>query len=440
MGWNPSQVYCLLLPSQKIPISATTGKWIIGTVLVSCGLLVACITAAKTVRGTRFSLPTEGHLISAEEARRRLWAYGDIEDYPELGSCCVHYGTLGTPRIDTYIYPARQSLGIWAFYDVSSGVMVDDQPVPTLVRTVLRELMGLDTVNTPPDAASVIRAIQRGFTRAKHHRFGPVVVEEPRHVPASDPAWRDALLSVYFHQSRVFYVAGSGHSRAVWGRRSKRRGKSWTATVLPENRDALDVEQMPVGSAHAKVSLVERLRRFLGSFEPFQDADEIPGLDDMSDGDAQMGPMANSSQPASDPPVTWVQIKPKDEEFVVLASKRVWEHLSCREIVALVGRWIDERENMGTDLGRQGWTQYISSVGVTTVSGRAVAGWRRPRTKDELVLEDANVAAHLIRNALGGWLQTRHRDALWARLSSIGRKYPDDCHVTVILFAGNLGF
>ncbi|PPQ83193.1 hypothetical protein CVT26_015985 [Gymnopilus dilepis] len=87
-------------------------------------------------------------------------------------------------------------------------------------------------------------------------------------------------------------------------------------------------------------------------------------------------------------------------DFVVLGSDGLWECLTDEEVVGLVGVWLEER-------------------GV----------------KERFVLDpgDANVAAHVVRNALGG-ADADLREALCALEGGRGRRFRDDISVVVVFF------
>jgi pyruvate dehydrogenase phosphatase len=102
------------------------------------------------------------------------------------------------------------------------------------------------------------------------------------------------------------------------------------------------------------------------------------------------------------------------------------------EVVALVGRWIDQQKESGVVKARGDGRRPGSS------EGPAGLNHRRPcsvHSKDTFVLEDRNAATHLLRNALGG----QHYDGQMVRATLalsylLSRTYRDDLTIMVIFF------
>ncbi|RAH45818.1 uncharacterized protein BO95DRAFT_482097 [Aspergillus brunneoviolaceus CBS 621.78] len=419
--------------------------------------------------------------MSASEADERLRAHQARLISPRLVSCGADCSTLSSEPWKSYRgFSQRLSCGrtldFWAIYNDHIDVPLRDHLSETLIPSVACELNEVYSTEPLPDAESLRQAIRRGFGTENNSRMATLLrprQELPQHTapdsqitPAAaplsgakqaqeeishkaielhtapppqfpgatrdskkEPTRRCALLLVYGHQDCVLHVASTGNCRAVLGRRSRRRGESWTTTVIPVDQHCVNTaEQMHANFVHPGGSGPKNLPRAHNS-----------------DDDARTIPRPTILQLTPEPLVTSVEIEPESGDFVVMAaSGRLWECLSAAEVVALVGRWIDEPENIGTEEGRQGWSKYIKLVGLRTVSNRVLTcqGKLSQRTlnlaspDERFVMEDGNAASHLIRNALGGRLQSQPLSA-WFRFSLLrGRGYPADMTASVVFFGG----
>ncbi|RAL06692.1 uncharacterized protein BO97DRAFT_430001 [Aspergillus homomorphus CBS 101889] len=167
-----------------------------------------------------------------------------------------------------------------------------------------------------------------------------------------------ALLSVYDPDSQFLYLAVTGRSRAVLGCGIGEKGKhTWVATgFLTDSHGA-----------------------------PFYPRNLTPELH-----------------------VESIEIASEWDDFVVLASSRLWHYLDADEVVALMARWLDEHENIGSELGSVGREKHIDSVESVTATARLLPRLGpRPRSTSSMdvdrrfAMEERNAASQLIRNALG---------------------------------------
>jgi len=275
-----------------------------------------------------------------------------------------------------------------------------------------------------------------------------------------------ALLSFYDTQAKTLRVACTGDSRAVLGRRGD--NGLWTATPLsvdqtggtPEEADRLRKE-------HPNEPNVVRNGRILGGLEPsraFGDAIyKWPrALSEKLERDfLGRGPRPHLLTPpyvTAEPVVTTTKIQPEKGDFVVMATDGLWEFLSNEEVVGLVGKWLEKQKPNNTASSGSWLTGWLPGSGSSAKlpverlrlaplaqpdSGNAkdILGQRAPireannRASDEerFVVEDNNVATHLVRNALGG----KNTDKLCALLTLAhpsSRRYRDDMTVEVIFF------
>jgi pyruvate dehydrogenase phosphatase len=135
-------------------------------------------------------------------------------------------------------------------------------------------------------------------------------------------------------------------------------------------------------------------------------------------------------------------VEPENGDFVVMATDGLWEMLTNEEVVGLVGQWLDAQANAtGSNGLKQSWLKsWFSSqqsLPVEKGDGSDQTGQRAPirqrqwGTKTSLderfVVEDKNVATHLVRNALGGKDQDQI-SALLTLPSPFSRRYRSVLH------------
>jgi len=135
-----------------------------------------------------------------------------------------------------------------------------------------------------------------------------------------------------------------------------------------------------------------------------------------------------------------------------MATDGLWECLTNEEVIGLVGQWLDKQQKQSSSGGGIGswfgWSKEqlpVENHSPASTNGRGTKkgdGQRPPIRQDQwaveggderFVVEDKNVATHLIRNALGG----KNRDMVCALLtlpSPYSRRYRDDLTVQVIFF------
>ena len=324
-----------------------------------------------------------------------------------------------------------------------------------------------------PSPAAIDAAIKKGFTRLDHE----IVVESAERALKGEskraaaemlaPALCGscALLSFYDSQSNLFRVACTGDSRAVLGRRSS-NGK-WTATPLSEDQTgATPSEAARLRLEHPGEDHVVRNGRILGGLEPsraFGDAfykwsQEVQHKIKKSYFGRSPSPLLKTPPyVTAEPIITTTKVDPAKGDFVVLATDGLWEMLTNEEVVGLVGQWLEKEKGSSSSssswLGMSWFSSSKSSLNVenypssqTSASGGG-EGQRAPIRQVQwdvkgndarFVVEDKNVATHLVRNALGG----KDRDMLCALLtlpSPYSRRYRDDLTVQVVFFGDQAG-
>jgi len=145
----------------------------------------------------------------------------------------------------------------------------------------------------------------------------------------------------------------------------------------------------------------------------------------------------------AEPIVTTTKVYPENGDFVVMATDGLWEMLTNEEVVGLVGQWLETQNGSGSN---SSWTKTwfaaqkglpVERDGTPDPDGQRAPvrqlNGQMPTSNNRFVVEDKNVATHLVRNALGG----KERDMVCALLtlpSPYSRRYRDDLTVEVIFF------
>ena len=321
--------------------------------------------------------------------------------------------------------------------DVNSGWTTSAKLRQTLINSVAQELN--TTYQAAPDmspaAAAVDTAIKTAFTKLDDeivHRSVEKVLKAGSKTMAAEllqPAFSGscALLSFYDSRTKNLRVACTGDSRAVLGRRGT-NGK-WTATALSVDQTGSNPdEEARMRKLHPGEDRVIANGRVLGGLEPtraFGDATYKWSRDiSLRLREAFFGRMPSpllKTPPyvTAEPVVTTTKIQPENGDFLVMATDGLWEMLSNEEVVGLVGKWLEvQASGAGSSssfdstwariFGSKQGQLPIEQANVNGATGGQKAPIRlqqwgiSPDDKDRFVVEDKNVATHLVRNALGG--------------------------------------
>ena len=324
-----------------------------------------------------------------------------------------------------------------------------------------------------PSPSAIDAAIRKGFTQLDRE----IVIESAERALKGNskraaaeilaPALSGscALLSFYDTQSKLFRVACTGDSRAVLGRRAT-SGK-WTATPLSEDQTGdTPSEVARMRSEHPGEDGVIRNGRVLGGLQPtraFGDSfykwshDIQVKIKTSYFGRTPTPLLKSPPYVTAEPIVTTTKVDPSRGDFVVLATDGLWEMLTNEEVVGLVGQWIENEKPAsggGSSWPSMSWfsgskpSLNVENHPPPRVSADSDAeGQRAPHRQLQwdlkgadarFVVEDKNVATHLVRNALGG----KDQDMLCALLtlpSPYSRRYRDDLTVQVVFFGDHPG-
>lgn len=361
----------------------------------------------------------------------------------------------------------------WGVFDGHAGWTTSAKLRQVLISYVARELNNTyksaltDPSLTVPTPQSIDTAIKRGFLALDdeivHASVNKITTNTKQKAAAAEilaPALAGAcaLLSFYDSSSKLFRVACTGDSRAVLGRKNPTTGK-WTATPLSEDQTGGTPSEMTrLRAEHPGEDHVVHRGRILGGLEPsraFGDA----GYKWSREVQMRMKKFFFGKTPSpllktppyvtAEPIITTTKVDPGQGDFVVLATDGLWEMLTNEEVVGLVGQWL-ENQSSNSGSSATSWAKSFFStqsrklpvekpVLAPTEGGEGQRAplrqtqWDVKTTDERFVVEDKNVATHLVRNALGG----RDRDmvcGLLTLVSPYARRYRDDLTVEVIFF------
>lgn len=220
-------------------------------------------------------------------------------------------------------------------------------------------------------------------------------------------------------------MACTGDSRAVLGRRGA-SGK-WVATPLSVDQTGSNADEAArIRKQHPGEDYAIRNGRVLGGLEPtraFGDA-SYKWTREVSERLKASFFGRNPSQLLKTPPyvtaepvVTTTKIEPENGDFVVMATDGLWEMLTNEEVVGLVGQWIEKQSSESNGNIANSWLKMFSQQqkGLPVEHRKLNAvedGQKTPIRQRQwgveggenqrFVVEDKNVATHLVRNALGG--------------------------------------
>ncbi len=385
------------------------------------------------------------------------------------------HGTLASPRGDGGRWAA------WAVLDGHAGAATADVLSRALVPFVQRRLqevfgesVGETAVETAADeTVAVERAIAQAFVDLDEDLMAAATA-----APASKaslatkiktmlPAFCGscALLALYDAATGRLHVACTGDSRAVLGRRRPQNGNNgkddkdgkddngddgaWEAVPLSVDQTGFNADEVArLQAAHPgeEATLVKDGRVLgLAVSRAFGDGRwkwPLAFQQDIKRRFYAPAPLALPQYDVRTPPyltaepvVTTTQLAAGQPAFLILASDGLWDAVSSRQAVDLVGGWLDPAASASAS------PPVPAATGETTAEEDGEAfdfghfwkgvSWRFLPSRT--VVEDANAAVHLIRNRLGG----NHGDMLGGRLAfdaPLARNLRDDVTVQVAFF------
>ena len=319
----------------------------------------------------------------------------------------------------------------WGVFDGHSGWTTSAKLRQTLISFVARELnaayksSSTDPTAFLPSPESIDAAIKKGFLRLDHEICYESVEKvlkansKPVGAEVLAPALSGscALLSFYDSRSNLLRVACTGDSRAVLGRRGA-SGK-WTATPLSEDQTGgTPSEDARLRAEHPGEQYVTHKGRILGGLEPsraFGDAVYKWSMETQRKikknyfGKSPSALLKTPPYVTAEPIITTTKVDPSKGDFVVMATDGLWECLTNEEVVGLVGQWLESQGRsqsswLGTWFSSGNAKLPVEKSTDQTFGRKTVRAdqWGIDDNSNRFVVEDKNVATHLIRNALGG--------------------------------------
>ncbi|OTB20129.1 hypothetical protein K445DRAFT_312546 [Daldinia sp. EC12] len=251
-----------------------------------------------------------------------------------------------------------------------------------------------------------------------------------------------ALLALLDPQSRKLTVASTGDCRAVLGQKTA-DGK-WTATDL--TTDCTGATPSEVARIQAQfpdepeivkggriwgmqpsrtfgdgmwkwpAALKETLRNYYNGLS-------LPST-------VRYGAYKEGPYLTAEPLVSTTKIPESGPSFLILATDGLWDAMTSKQAVDLVGRWVEWQA--------QGQGKPVKPK--PSDFGEVILG-RKQQCKfeeEKLTLQDNNAAVHLVRNGLGGGDEKMVQGALTFRYPN-SRDIRDDITVQVVFFAPTSG-
>ena len=309
-----------------------------------------------------------------------------------------------------------------------------------LIDTVIREFADISSESTDssdPYTEAIVRAFVRLDDKIVHKNVKQALQSNSRSAAINllAPAYAGAcaLLAFYDAKTSKLRIALTGDCRAVLGR--KRPDGRYDLEVLTTDHTGFNPEEKKrVEAAHPGETVVKDGRTMgFGPSRVFGDARwkwsrEIQEkLKKSYLGRTVLDSIKTPPYFTAEPQVITTNVQPGD--FVVLATDGLWECLTNREVVGLVGKWV--RQQVGH---RGSWRSLWWGSGATVEADLPVVCHGETRADDrparygqwcaekKFVTVDANVATHLVRNALGG-ADEDLREALLTMRSPRARSY-----------------
>lgn len=330
---------------------------------------------------------------------------------------------------------------ILLFLTVHSGSAMSRTLQETLVPYVARQLAVVFQGNNTPSSNDIDAAIISSFCKLDDEVIsdGATALQDAKTLTealsrlALGYAGSCALLSVYDPNLKKLRIACTGDCRAVLGSRAA-RSNSYTATGLSLDQTGFNkLELGRVQSEHPDEPEVIDIKtgRVLGLAvsRAFGDGLWKWPVDVLLECKSKFfwkSPRPGYKTPpylTAAPVITTTQIR-EEGEFLILASDGLWDNLTSEQAVKLVEMWMIAK--------KEGTIGKVTRKEPEGTVARKLYIWERMKDEDFLV-EDDNVATHLVRNALGG----RDSEKLCGHAGvqpPLSRMARDDITVQVIFF------
>ncbi|XP_064641503.1 pyruvate dehydrogenase [acetyl-transferring]-phosphatase 1, mitochondrial-like [Lineus longissimus] len=294
------------------------------------------------------------------------------------------------------------------------------------------------------DEFSMDRTLEEAFVRLDEDISSealPGGTGSPLSIESLEVAFSGSVACVAHVDGPHLHMANVGDSKAVLGSLNEDTG-SWSAKELTYEHNTNNVEEVKRirdGHPRNETSFVLKNERLLGQLAPLRAFGDVRYKWKLSDLKRVIKaidtPFARELVPPNyytppyliaKPEVTYHRLTPRDK-FMVLGSDGLWDMLTPEKVVKLVGEHMAGKQTIDSfKLPRK-------ALSLGQINHHLI------KRKEGLAKKpvDANVATHLIRNALGGTVDGIEHGKLSAMLTfpeDIVRYYRDDITVTVVFF------
>ncbi|VUC21349.1 unnamed protein product [Clonostachys rosea] len=337
--------------------------------------------------------------------------------------------------------------GIGGAATVYAGVY--DGHVGWAMSTILREALipyvstALDRLSSTNSEEAVVAAIKTAFTKLDDRamNMGTEVAEKlgagsAEAVAALAPAFAGscALLTIYDPIASVLRTAVAGDSRAVLGYRSATSDDFQMEQLSLDQTGLNKTEAEKIANEHPgekELILDPKSGRLLGmavtrSFGDSRWKWPLELLQTLRESHPGNVPRPNYKTPpymTAEPEVTTRVVSADD--FVILASDGLWDHISSEDAVKCVSRWLQARKANKPEA-------LPPTQGAMEVSKMGWSYWSS--TPENFVIEDLdNASVCLVKNAFGGARRELFRTVMTVR-EPASRYFRDDVTVQVIFF------
>lgn len=256
-----------------------------------------------------------------------------------------------------------------------------------------------------------------------------------------------ALLTAYNSLNSTVKVAVSGDSRALIA--GLDRNGEWIVRSLSTDQTGDNPEEVErIRSEHPGEPNAVRNGRVLGSLQPSRAFGDyrykVKDVDGKTLADLpehvriyfRSKPRDFLTPPyvTARPEITTTKID-SDTKFMVLGSDGLFELLSNEEIAGLVVKWIERNSGLKPAVpSPENKLPHITDLSPDKESLRPAFRYKSRKDSEGFLMEDKNVATHLIRNALSAGGSKEYVSTLVSIPSPMSRKYRDDLTVTVVFF------
>lgn len=223
-----------------------------------------------------------------------------------------------------------------------------------------------------------------------------------------------ALWAYYHSESRQLKVACVGDSRAILGRRNSSGG--WD--VIPLSVDQTGKNPLEVArleEEHPGEPYMVKDGRILGMAVSRAFGDSRWKWSRQTQTLAHKrfyGPkilehLRTPPYLTAEPVISTIEIKPDQDDFLIMASDGLWDYLTNKQAVDLVGRWLEKYDpSVGPNPPNLAAAPSPLPNQRANIHGRPdriIAYSDLPSANEKyFVVKDQNAATHLVRNALGG--------------------------------------